>query len=72
MTAAPDGLRGVVEHIARRLATGTEDQHRAARQLATALDGAGLNVDRAVDAELDHYPEMTPARAWLPPSARTA
>lgn len=64
--------RVVVAHIANGLTSESDERHGAARELATELDGAGINVDREVDEFVDNYTDLTPYAAWKPPSIRAA
>jgi hypothetical protein len=56
-------------HIAQALVFGDDAEHERARALATALDGAGLNVDGTVDDIVPGYC-FDPSSAWTPPSVR--
>jgi DNA polymerase-3 subunit epsilon len=59
--------RIVTSHVAQALATGDFTAWRLAVDLAKELDGAGLNVDRAVDQELQRQ-GIDARAAWVVPA----
>jgi uncharacterized protein (DUF3084 family) len=65
-------LQVVVRHVANGLTSSDDTQHAAALQLTTALDGVGLNIDLAVDDEVDRFTDMSARQAWKSPLVRRA
>jgi hypothetical protein len=63
----------VVAHIAWTLTYAeTDEEHAGACQLATALDGAGLNIDTEIEQRVDEIGWCAVATAWKRPSIRRA